>query len=577
MKLFKKMAVAVLLLAIPGMSYAGKYTASNVYGKPWLVISIQDPADSYAAYNQSPLPARVNALLQLPMLKENVDFQKVLLEKEKAEVQLGYKLDLKTFCSMLGGADLAMYTAEDGEGGVLLALKIADKEKFARLLSELEKSKDAEISVNSTSYKDKNIKVATKGAAAPEIAWVMFSDELFLCGTLDQVKYYIDMSASSQAATIESTPEFQKSVSGLPAVKFHSFGYMDYSSLSKAIMSISGSAGAVDSSLMQQMQEQYGELYISFGKVAKADHVELYSFVPTPPSGILADTMSQFKPGRIRAVEYLPAPNFMAIWQNTFDGEMIWKTIMDTINGVNASMAAQLGANNPVQQMEQQIAMFEAVLGFNIKNDLLMGIGPELFFNIGSINGTLIDLTIGFQIRDATKVNKVVTGLTNVIKQYMNAAMGADPSQPAPNPIITQEFQGVQINSITHPGLAMFGYAPGFYTDGKYLVIGSSIKSLQDSIRSSKGQMSNIQSQESYRKVFSFIGTEGNQISVADIRSTVQSIETLVMSFMAASWQDSERQAFTTVTALLKTLTVMGSNSSSNDKGTLNRAIIFFE
>ena len=591
MKRTQQFVTVICLLAIlicASTSFA-QFSSTDIPGNPLIVISQKKLDKTFAAISGTSTYAALSTIFSDPIIAQDLDYQKFLLEKEKAEVTLGYKLDGATLTKIITGYDLVIYPNTPPPGAnptaaamidvpkILLLLKVADQAKFDKLTAELEKnyveeaklSNPSAIPVKSETYGGQAIKVYQMDSATPILAMAKVNPTTTAIGDLATIKTTIDY-YSKGGASLSQNKLFKAATAGLPKKDYDLFAFVDYM---KFMEIMPQQAGMPD--MAATMKEDYGAMRIAAGMVFEKDKITYDSYLPidpTAPGSFSSEMARRNPPANMVSPSYIPEKNLLATWGNTLDGELIFDQFMKTIEMQLTAMGLVGPGEDPSTVIQGEMAMLESSLGFRIKDDLFLGIGPEAFFELTSVNWPRVEATVGVKIRDNAKIAKVLTGIESLVNQAAGA--GGQGAGAGPQALAEIVHEGIKIKYFNNPMLLMAGYAPSYCTDGDFLLIGTTFTSLKEAISVKKGKARSIMTSPILAKAKPYIQTKSNSVMLMDAGNTVESVSAAIMPFVQFQLQPTEMQMLNKIIACCKTFSMVAGSNEITTTGQTGRGVI---
>ena len=564
------MLIAFSLVARP--SVAGQYTATDLPDGAWLVVSMPQYTKTYESFTKTPLYAALEKLFELPELKQEMG-DEFNAKMEEARLEVGFPVNVKSISQIIGGGDFSLFFKEgvgetpDFETDLefMLTLKIADPDKFGRLLKYLEKKGEEEAQLNGNEIKKEMFAgkkltiLKLPNPSQPDMAHAMASKDVFVFGTVNQVKRYLTYVAKG-GKKLADNKKFQASVKQMPAQQYDVFVYCDQAVIIKALQQANPA--------IANFPTEGGSTNLVAGTVVKTDRFETFGFTPVEMSGDqkMIDAIKSAVPTNMTAGKYVSKNSLLATWANTFYGLLIYDQVLDSIN----QAMSMFNPGGPT--VADNLKVIEQQLGFSFREDLMKSVGPEMLIDFQSLNMTLMELGIGLQIKDAAKIEKVLTGLEGYINQI--GAMPTQPGQPPQNIVESKTVGGASVKQINHPMLMMAGgYSPCFASNGEFLFITTTLGSLQKMLNTKKSGES-IMTNTDFKAVTDFIDKKTNSIMLLDIKGTSEAVEMVITMLQGSSMAPEEIKMFRTIMGVFKSMDKAAMSSTLGSNGSLVKGVL---
>lgn len=440
------LAACSLGLMLPGQRAAAELPRT-VPADASSAIWINDTQAFWQKAATLPLTRGLRQFLDNPLLAQKLDFQELLLEKDKAAARLGFPV---TPDELLGSVfkSLVFVRTADAPGRrpqVLLSLGVGDKAKAQKLVDVLIEDMREDAKTTGTTFSGATITETTiEGKKLTQVA----GEQTRILGLVDDKQFIIAESADEAARAIRALGGESQ---GVPA---------DYERLAKAVP-----IDKADIGVWFDLEGMAPGLPPGVVPTANKMLMSLNT-TPTGLDGRMANTAdpgqlsANVKPGQLNSLVYLAAQPIAAVSSHQIDFEYV------------------------LNQLEQMGAVsrpaIEQSTGISFDQELFPALGNELgfLFNTFAPNPDmpmipLVDAALVLKVDDAAKAAAVMQKVEKMIEQAQAAQNQAQGLPP-------QSFQsgagGVR-------GFAMMpGVGLSYIIDGDYLLIGPNDTSLTSAL-----------------------------------------------------------------------------------------------
>ncbi|MEI7632994.1 MAG: DUF3352 domain-containing protein [bacterium] len=436
------------------------------------VFSVPDAPALWNAWKTNAIYGAFKKCLDDPDIqKEMESFNKGIKAFEEG---IGYAINGESFAKIFKSFDVYVLAPEkDGPPRIGFAFEMADKEKAAKLITEIEKRADkfmkeqqakeeksddeekdksedkksdenksdvetksdspgadetdavakkddaiksdkpAESLVKTSDYNGVKIKEVTSDEEEGHFCYAMTDQYLLASTSKDELKLLVDRAQGKAAGeTIQALAE--NSDKGLGADPAQMFVYVNNE---KAIE-------------MQKLPAEMASIKSIFRALApfsfsasainiKADSIESRSYGPFA-AGKEAETWKKLleknpasKP--LEIVGYAPAKTLIVCATNVVDMKLIHDGVKSAIEAIGGAETKEKTAN--------QIKETEQMLGFSIENDLVPAFGNEMALMLNSVKfgGVIPEADAGliFSIGDKDKMNKVLDSVEKLVQKQL--------------------------------------------------------------------------------------------------------------------------------------------------------------
>ncbi|MCB2154670.1 hypothetical protein KQI84_07260 [bacterium] len=552
--------LALLVLMVPFAVRAQSVAAPQYVPANFdAMISINDANGMWKSISAMPMREKVESILALPTIADDADFKQFKLDLQKAELELGFGLNPDDLLGkVLKGLDLYLIPgAEGAEPQVLLAARFNDAANAGKLNDYL---------VNKIT--------AQMGGEAPEGA--IQSKKIGTNHVTSIPMYKLNMAPVGDVLLMStSVPTIEGALSGggsLDKVAGFAKAYKEVQ-MSNSQVLIFGKGeklmNLVTAYAPPEAQQALAELNMKAGDFSATmlfapDRIEANSFAVVEDAAVqkLAATA---KPGELKTLDFAGSDVLLGWSGNIFES--------DTVKAIINEQLAKAQKSNPnVPTLEMIDAQSQGMLGFTVSGDLLPAIGPNVgaflnSFSVANMMAPDIDLALVGQINNDEKLNKVLTGLENVIVAQLSQQQ-MDPNAPAPK-VVEEAYNGATIRALnaTPPGSPV---QMGLYSakvDG-YVVVSITEAGIRSAIDTKKGQKDGLNKSAKFNRASEYLPSAANQMSIVNLEgtgNTLQGIAPMLMGMM--SMGQEEMQMSFAVIDLVKSLGTMYSSSSMVDGG----------
>lgn len=565
-----------------------------------MVVSFSDTASLWNAAKQTSVYQGVSDIFRLAAIQMNPDFQQFLLDKKTAEQRLGFSLDPDSLLTnVVTGMDMAITMRDQKleEPDLVVVVKFKTPELAAKILKEIEteaqKSSTPSEPAQETGAidKPKPVSPVQRQTIAGHSVMVIPEDGLWACQKNDLVIFSSSERMMTRSLNSPAEGGIRKSefigqamnALGKPAAS-HAFVYVDYIGLLKAIQQNNPTMLAS----MKLVEGMVSNLrFVALANLA-ADHLEIRGYVPNPGKDpAFAELASLYPPSEIQARRFAPAGSMLAAFWNNFDGVRQFDPLMRMFAQAGAAEMQSESASPQMEslfemQLQQQLGLIEAMLGFKIKDDLLAALGPEVGLVLDSITFNpltgpipVVDLALVSQIRDKAKLDlvlgKIETYLTTQLPMLMQAG-GAKSSPLTMRPVTVGEGMGKVLVLPQVPA-----YTPGWIIAGNYVVIGSTENALKKAAQAYSGNSPSIPASPEYRKASAYLPQKANSDFILAVNNIVTFFSNLAVIFGGANLEGDQGILFSALMDTLKTLDVAYASSVNSPRGeTVLTSVILF-
>ncbi|MFH0792413.1 MAG: DUF3352 domain-containing protein, partial [bacterium] len=465
------------------------------------------------------------------------------------EADLGFEISVEAaFTDWFSGTDLAMIApAAPGQEPTFLWLTgVKNGEKVEKVLRQIEKEIAEDHATSDTAAaaspikeeKYRDVVIKSMPSADGTAYYSLFAKRLAVSNSLLALQSVIDrVKEPGKGSTLADNPKFVAATKGLKMQKPHVLVYMDYSSILDALP---------QAAMSLQLRKDMGQdLTFAMGFALESTRARFEGFCPVDMASdsIIARNIKKFPPGKISIGSYVPSTTLLYSSANTFDGEVIYdqfREMMASMAPYSAMGMSQPGTD-PNAAFDAKIKELEANLGFRVKEDLLMQIGPEVGVGLNDIralpmSAPVVNLTVAVQAKDADKIKQTMEKLVAYIEKEMAASMpppgSMGPGQaPPPAPKFESvDYAGTTLRYLTLP---MMPYSPGYAIKDKTLLITLTVDGLKNALDCHAGSVATVTSAAGYVEAMKVVG-EGpvNGESYVDCAGLVEVVKTFVGPFL---------------------------------------------
>lgn len=530
----------------------------------FLVLSSNNLSQKWEAIKENPIYLKYKEIISDPTISDDINFQKFLLEKKKIETELGSPLDLETVMTKLLNAVEFSLALTDSKPAALLVCDVKDKELMGKIITLIEnKSISNENEIKEEEYS--GIKFKTISKLQKNLCYAEIGEKYIFTNGDSLIKNTIDRTKGVLKTSIKDHKYYPAKIEGLN-IQDDFLVFFDYVGL------MNSAKGMIPNIGMQKMM--FGSLGNEFvmlcgGKINK-DSISIDSYAPFIPESktFNYNSFKEFKPAVPKILEYCPKNPLMLSQANTFSGELVYDSLLQGLAAFMKTANPQ-SQTNPEEQLKEQIAEFEKELGFNIKNDVLMNIGPEGGFVLNSFSMAFIgmpsiDLAIISQVKDTNKITSVMTKLEKYILKQINQSMGSQGQQGE----LTFKSEVLGKSTIKYLEIPMFQmYSPAYVIDGKNLIIALSKDNLKNYLNCKNGAAENYFKNPDYIKTKSLFGEEINSYFTLDIKTIVSTFKGIMNTLQAAQNRSSSDKREEIIYNALSVFKSISFASSIDEKG----------
>ena len=528
--------LALLVLMVPLAVRAQTVAAPQFVPQNFdAVVSINDANGMWNAYSQSPVRRQMDALLALPTIAGDPDYQQFLIDLEKAELELGFGLNPQDLLGkVLKGADLYMIPGADGaEPQVLVAARFNDAANAGKLndylVSKIKEQFGEEVpegAIQSTKVGGNHV------TSIPmfKLNMTPVGDVLLLSTSLPTIE-----SALGGGSKIADAPGFMKTYTH---VQMDGAQVMIFGKGKELMALITSFAPPEAKEALANMQMEMGDFSGTLLFQPDRTEVNTFAFVE---DDMLQKLASIAKPSKLKALDFAGS-DVLAGWAgNIFEGETVKAMINDRL------MKAQ-ESNPGIPTLDAIDAQVLEQMGFSLTGDLFPALGPEVggFLNSFALSGFMpdVDLALIGQIRNGEKLTKVMTALEDkLITQLSQQQMGMDPNAPAVK-VVEEVYKGVTIRALN----ATPPEAPskmGFYhanVDG-FAIVSISPDAIRNAIDTKKGEKSGLAGSAKWGRAGDYLPSEFNQLTIVNMQglgSSLQAIAPMAMGMMQVGQEEMQ-------------------------------------
>jgi len=602
--IYRRLAALVVGLGIVvlglGRVEAGPLAAPDrIPADAMIVISIGDAPAFWKSFRATSLYEATSNLMALPAVQNDPEFQAFKQDLKGAEEQLKVSLDPDSlFTNTLMGADFAMGMRKGTEApDLLVSFRFNNAKTAETFLKQIESEvnqeegsqKKAEASeAPGMEKKEENAKSAPKSTyqtiagqkvlvVPNEGLWAaQKGDTLVLTSSADMMNRSLTTTAATNVLKSNVIQEGMKAL-GNPT-GFQGFFFIDYAAILKSVAETKPEMKASLASM-----GEFSELRVLGVMDIGTDYVRVRAFTPTSgASPIVKEIAMKYPAGKIRATQVIPGSSMIGFSFNNFDGPQYYDMTIDSLAEMAGAMQgnmASTGSNAQDQmrmQINQQVAQFESMLGFKVKDELLASLGPEgavvlenFMFNPLMGPYPNLDLTFSFEIKDKSKLDGVLMKLEEFLTKALPAMMGAgsDPGAPPPSLKMTElSLENAKGKVLVLPQLP--GFALGWVIlDGKYVVIGTTENALKHACQSYAGAIPSMTATPDYGKIKSYLPTTANAEMMLSVRTIADFVSNLIMMMAPQSVSGDNGTVFLAAMDIVKSVSTMYGSTVIDPKG----------
>lgn len=550
--------LAVMLLALPlGLTAQKAAVPDRVPPKVGSFFSVSNAGEAWANFEQSPMGSQLLQLMKNPEIADDPDIQQLLLELEKAELELGFAVTPKALLGQhLDGLDLFLANDEMLQTTeILLVADFKDATKPAKVYQyirgqlESQSAERQEIGLEPIqSFEDEMFGVKVTSAANLNLHFAAKDDVLLLSSSADLVDDSLSPEKKGDLAAMPGISSTFAPVGGAPGQISFFFGAEQFETI--ASMTPEG-ADVIDSI----------GLTGSAGKInVQPDRLEVAAF--TKADAVPASNAATSQ----KAVLSFAGPRpLFAYSTNQFTREMIDQ----------AELPSQLGPGmgNQVSGAIQMIGQLSEVFGPEfaiVLNRLSMSPQNPMALEI--------DLLLLAGIRDDAQATQQMTQFEQQIAMMAGAMSGS--SQDGFNvrgdgPQVKEEqYGGTTIRSLDLP--AMMGPPVAFTharLPGGYVAVSTNVQSIKAAIDRSSSPDQNLTGGPLWGVVTESMPDSFGQLIVVD-SGQVADLLALVAPMMMGQATAKEQQSMMQFMQLLKSAGRLYMATSEQEGGQYVKAIV---
>ena len=217
------------------------------------------------------------------------------------------------------------------------------------------------------------------------------------------------------------------------------------------------------------------------------------------------------RPGKNKALEFVPQETIYYHWTNTFNAKTEWQRL-------KKSLSEKYSRNSASKNAAAIFSNISSILGINIERDILPLIGNEVGVALSDIDTSgyfpLPKFFIFLKVNNTSTVKKIVEDMIN--KQKI--------------PIKDEYYKNVKIDYTFLP----FGIKlkPAYTVLGNYLIISSSKKLLEKSIDTYKKDSPSIKDNHLFKSVDYGISGENIDSSFANVKVIISKAEDIAELYL---------------------------------------------
>ncbi len=589
-------AVTVLVVAccVVGNAAEPFNTPHLLPPSSFCVLSVSDCPQTWARIKTTPLYREYQTLMVNPVVTNNIRYKEFDLKKRKWELAAGFPLSLDTIAGqMLSGIDLAVI-APPSMGtpvGVLIVVETRDMAKVQKLLSLLEKeaAPPADKTPGATPSPTPQVPmykaVAIKTMPNSGLQYTLVGKYLIISNSGSHIRETIDRAKGELKTTLTTSPDFAplfaKAMKGLKPTAQDLFYVVDYNKMTKALMQMfPGMALFTGSSAMKMASKT-----CNVGSVnIRTNSVTFNSY--TPFSADQSDPMQQiirkYPPQSLTSLRYVPQGTLLCSASNLFDGPIFYDMYYSMF-AMMGSMGGFPGMKKTQGDLDTKIAELENTLGFKLKEDLAVSLGPEFCFAMNNVTFPsyfpiqipTIDLAFIFQVKDRSKMTMIMQKLEQLIQKSISG-QAAPTAQPPAQQLTFQTtiHNGVTIRSLTLPHLPSYSLCYAF--DGPFLLLETTVENMKNLLNVKAGTSQGVVKDPEFQTLMQQLPEKQNQFLCVAIANVLRMIKSIVTRQLGASPPDQVKMPLAIMDALTS-LRMCAVSTSSDGSGVVSRGILLMK
>jgi hypothetical protein len=547
-----RLGAAALLLTATFAGAQEPAVAGKTPANPLLIVSVPNSSQLWKSLAQSEFGRQLLTTVALPGLGAG--------DAAQMEKQLGFSLlpsDL--FTKTVTGFDL--YVVENNsEVGFVANVRFSDEAVPQRILDQMKKDAAHSQGMSGGTSADTVADTTTDGIrqlSLPAFQMHFAADKSVLVWS--NQKAALDSAFKNEGQAIFASAFFKRYMDQIAdeGGDFWAFG-----EASKVFPYIDPFLPGTKAGSLETL----GTMVVAVKAKAEADHLKIVAFQHQEDmkSAQRRYAMAAPPPGDVSIMNFFPSDSKLAFGTNHFDGLSILETTLESVEGSEGSPIT-------AEQIEQQIQSSRAMLGFDLRNDLIANLGPDLGFAIVPVSGAgegalPFDITLVTHVKDPDRFNAILGILEESAGDLAAAPPPAAPPKPlakgeptpTPTPVPTpaiesEEFQGETIKFIASPSGPAAGIQPGYtFTKDGYFLLALNKETIKAALTSSKGSgglMDNATVQEGSR----LLEQNRNSLFTVDVKGIAALLESN-KALLTSTMEPVAQAEFDTFLATLKTL-----------------------
>lgn len=295
-------------------------------------------------------------------------------------------------------------------------------------------------------------------------------------------------------------------------------------------------------------------------------------------------------PGDVEVFNYFPQNTALAIGTNYFDGAELLEGVLDSLENARDQMPLDRAA------IEQQLQNSRMLLGFDVRNDLLYNIGPNLGLAVGALDLQAAaaspfpapEILFVTEVKDRDGFTAVVDKLSAMVNLMLapatepaeRAGEGEATPTPAPTPepaVQTASYQGEQVFYVEADQLAAAGISPAWCltSDGRFLLSADREK-LEKALATGAGGGDSLMASEAYQKVLSNLEALKNTLFVADMGAVIGMLESQ-QSMITRGMNPEQAAQYEEGMALLRQISSVAACAAYRNNGKRQEYLVVME
>jgi hypothetical protein len=547
----------------------------------WMVFSIPNLPVAWNAASQT---ATFDALDSLLKSDEGAavapGYRAFLEDRARLEKELGFALTGESLVEIFKAIDFVILAPlqSDQPPLSLLILHAADPQRAKQLFRLLERrlmeqAGDGAISaaaIRRQTYSGVEIISSRSSAAAMA---VIGEGQMVLANHPAAIRRIIDQSKESQS--LIDSPEFRRAVSGLKEKEPH--GLLYFNGAEAGAMFPRGGAQRIPGAVLLRTFPERLVLAADFHIGRDALRFESYLPFPADERERLASAYRYAPPARLRSLDYASSAPLLLTARNTIDGLAIYETVRSIVVGSVAQMLPD--EPRPEEKVAAAERRFREALGFDLREDLAPAVGPEMFVSVEDVRFDplvpmpIFSLLAGVQVRDATRMERVLNGLTEYFERCLSRvrASGGPRFRMEEN-----EHDGEVIRWFPVPRVPL--YALSYAKTDDFVLAGLSPDSVAAAIDRLHDEAQAFPESAMSDRVGTYLHDQCNAILVLNLKKAIAAGREVARRLASSRDPDQARTGARAAAFLerLTTLEVFGATTAGSEVGVQIRGAVVF-